>query len=474
MSPKTIILSAVGFIVAGIMAVVIYQLSIKVEQVHEQNVAELSTFGTKVIPLSSREGRDGVTFGLEGGNIQLPPTLQQKKLSSTEKIILALSREKDELLIEAAELNDKLAKQGEQLYDLRSYKAENERFAPEQLEQERTRAQSILKEYFDKSSDVTQYNQFEQQIMGLATANLYTEVLRQHQLILNDSFKDKLLKTLPQYGLCLAPNIAFIANNRYEEKLLSKALRAGQPESLQGNLKLDFDAIHEPCLRKLNTTINALLEQHKNELDEEQQIADSSASADDSEDSPGPLINPGASPTEQLIQTLTYDKEQLLTRVKQLKEQYQQQQQELGELGEYRQSTERYAPLPALEERNRAHKLLLDYFDTIPEANRFNPFELNAMSLAAANHYAAFNKQNRLIMTESLKDLIIRDYLPRYGFCFGDGLKFVISSRLQERQLINALREQDIEYMGQSLQQQIDSITKPCAAQLSQQLQTFL
>ncbi len=474
MSPRAIILSAVGLIAMMITGIVGYYLFIEVDKVHQQNVSDLASFGSKVVPLSSREGADGVTFGTQGGNIQLPPSLQQKKLSPTEKVILSLSRDKDQLLVEISELTEQVELQYQRLSELQAYKAENERFAPKMLQQERERAQTMLKGYFDNSSDVTHLTPFQQLAISLATANIYTEVVRQHQLILDDRFKDSLIKLLPSYGLCLSGGLPFVANDPAEERIIIKALKTDSVDQLQGGLAKDYNSIHHPCLSKLNLKVNQLLDQHLQNSGAIQLIAEAGNSDTSSQaESSGPAITADMSPTEQLIQTLSFEKTQSLAKATELKALLKRRALELVELKQYHDNSARYAPLPTLEERDRAYSLLNAYFEETDDASRFNSFEKQAMSLSAANTYAAMIKRNRLVLTEPLKDRIIHDHLPNYGFCFGDGLKFVIDNRLQQRQLINALREQDKEYMGTALAGKIDAITTPCSEQLSQQLVSY-
>ena len=201
MSPKQIIMIGVAVVVLAIAGVAGYFISIEVEKVHSENVESLADFGSKVIPMSS--GPDGATYGLEDGQVQLPPSIQEKKLSPTEKVILALSRDKDELLVEVTKLEHELAQLSVPLKELRSYQAENERFAPERLTEERIRAQGILREYFDTSSDVAEFSRFQRQAVHLASANLFTEIVRTNGLILFEEVKDELIKLLPSYGLCL-------------------------------------------------------------------------------------------------------------------------------------------------------------------------------------------------------------------------------------------------------------------------------
>ncbi|RDE22659.1 hypothetical protein DV711_08745 [Motiliproteus coralliicola] len=480
MSPKQIIMIGIGVVVLAIAGVAGYFISIEVEKVHSENVESLADFGSKVIPMSS--GPDGATYGLEDGQVQLPPSIQEKKLSPTEKVILALSRDKDELLVEVTKLEHELGQLSVPLKELRSYQAENERFAPERLTEERVRAQSILREYFDTSSDVAEFSRFQRQAVHLASANLFTEIVRANGLILFEEVKDQLIKLLPSYGLCLGENLPFVTNNRAEEIQILQALSDDGTDSLTGNLGQDYQSIHLPCLKALNRQVDELLK--RSDLDPAKVVKPTQKTGEriehvQAEPVVAPMVVTSASaadgsPTNQLISSLESDKAQLLARVISLKQQLEDQTKELAELEQYRQGTERYAPLPIAEERKRAHEILNQLFEQLRETNRFSNFQKQAMSLAAANHYAAFSRKNRLILNEQTKDEIINNLLTRYAFCFADNLKFVIDNALSERQLLNALREQDLEYMPPALQRTVAEFTQPCAEQLDQQLQAYL
>ena len=475
MSPKAIIGIAITTVILIAVGIGGYFLLGEMDEVHQSNVSALEGFGSKVVPLSSREGPDGITFGTGNSNIQLPPSLQKKKLSASEKVILSLSRDKDELLVEIAELTEQFERQQSRLQELVAYKAENERFAPAQLQLERERARKMLKDYFDNSSDVTHLSPFQLQVVSLATANIYTEVVRQHQLILDDSLKDSVIKLLPAYGLCLSEPLSFVANDGAEERLIIRAVEQNDMSLLSGDLAIDFQSIHTPCLKQLNINVNQLFDQrHPTGITPTQLSTNSSNnSATESTKAGGPQITPSMSPTEQLIASLSFEKQQSLVKAKALKKQLDRQARELSELKQYHDTSERYAPLPTLEERDRAHKLLSTYLDQTPDADRFTDFEREAMSLSASNYYATLSKRHRLVLNEALKDEIISIHLPNYGFCFGDALKFIIDNRLQQRQLINALREQDNEYMSKKLESKINEISTPCADQLDQQLRAY-
>ncbi|MEH6825430.1 MAG: hypothetical protein V7629_16105 [Motiliproteus sp.] len=481
MPPKTLIYSGIGLVVVLLVGIAGYFAAVEMEAMHKQNVEDLADFGSKVVPAGIRSENDGSSYGLIDGNLQLAPSIREKKLSPTEKVILSLSRDKDELQIELTETEQTLQQQQERLQELRAYKAENERFAPHQLTLERRAAEELLSKHLDSTPGIDRFSSFQRRATNLATASLYTDIMRQYQLRLNDQSRAELVKILPRFGLCFGDGLPYAINSHAEEAVIIKALSNADPSLLTGGLGADFNSIHSPCLKRFNRDLGQLLsgaETAPSAINGNPLPGDSlasSASSDESEGGAASLtIDLSLSLTEQLIQSLRYDKETVLKQATQARQRLAEQTQELEALKRYHDETERFAPLPSLEERNRAQALLLSYLEQTRDAKRFNSFQKEAMSYAAANHYARFSTRERLLLTEAIKDQIINEIMPNFGFCFGDGLKFAIDNHQQERQVINALREQDTEYMDPPLAKQIATISEPCKTQLQQQLNTFL
>ncbi|MFT5722481.1 MAG: hypothetical protein ACI9W6_002810 [Motiliproteus sp.] len=485
MSPRLLITGILGLIAFLSLGIGGYFLFVEMKAVHKQNTEELAGFGGKVIPRTLTD--DGASYGLVDGAMQLPPTIQEKKLSPTEKVILSLSRDKDLLQIEAAEITEKLKRQQGRLQELRAYKTENERFAPLLLTQERQNAVALiekrLNEQFANTPDIEHFNAFQRKAMTLATANLYTDIKRQQPFIKDDPTYVELLNLLPEFSVCLGKGIPYITNSQTEESIVIQALSAGDQRLITGRLADDFKATYDPCLKRFNRELNRQVIQQGPRTQAPDSSIDSNIGSDapaleltsaaQSSEPSANTIDLSLSPTKQLIQSLGKGKETALKQAQRLKQQLVRQTQEIAELKRYQDTTERFAPLPTLEERNRAQKRLLAYLEESQDARRFNRFEKQAMSYAAANHYAGFSTRQRLVLNETIKDQIIQDLLPRFGFCYGDGLKFIIDNHQQERQLINYLNKQDREYMDIPLAQKVTTIAQPCEKELDLQFSAF-
>ncbi|MFT6916877.1 MAG: hypothetical protein ACJAWL_003220 [Motiliproteus sp.] len=483
MSPRQLLYAVLGVIAFLGLGIGGYFLFLEMGAVHKQNTEDLAGFGGKVIPGTFTDDGNGASYGLVDGAMQLPPSIQEKKLSPTEKVILSLSRDKDLLQIEVAEISESLEQQQGRLRALRAYKAENERFAPQLQLEERQNAVALLEKRLAKIPDIDRFNVFQRKAMVLATANLYTDIKRQHPYIKSDPADTELLSLLPQFSLCLGEGIPYITNSDREESIIIQALTAGDQSLITGRLADDFKISYDPCLKRLNRELNPqiLLQGSRKRLPDSNVDSTPSAptsapeltSAAQSSPPAESTIDLSLSPTELLIQSLSHGKERVLAQANLLKQELARQTQEIADLKRYQDTTARFAPLPALEERDRAQMLLLAYLQESRDARRFNRFEKQAMSYAAANHYAGFSTRQRLVLNETIKDQIIQNLLPRFGFCYGDGLKFIIDNHQQERQVINFLQKQDREYMDVPLALKVTSITKPCEEQLDKQFSEY-
>lgn len=254
---KVIILTAIVLVLLLVAGVGGYFLFIGVEKQHEQNVEKLADFGTKVIPIKG--GAESVTIGTEG-QLQLPPDIGDKNLSPTEKIIIALSRDKEQLALELTMAKERVERLESEVKALRAYRQENERFAPLPLNEERLRAIELLTDYFNSSPDAERFNRFQKDAMTLAAANAYLDILREYRLSFNEEQKDLIIhKHLPAYGFCFGDGIIFVPNSRGEEKTLLTFLNSGDETLLNSRLANDLDTVRSPCLKPLGERINAML-----------------------------------------------------------------------------------------------------------------------------------------------------------------------------------------------------------------------
>ncbi|WP_210396095.1 hypothetical protein [Motiliproteus sediminis] len=254
---KLIILGSIVVVLLGVLGVGGYFLYGKVEKQHEENVNKLADFGTKVIPIKG--GPEAVTVGTEG-QLQLPPDIAEKKLSPTEKIIIALSREKEQLASELTIANEKVERLERELLALRAYRTENERYAPLPLQEERIRATEVLTDFFNSSSDATRFNSFQKEVMALAAASVYLDILREYRLSFDESEKDIIVhEHLPAFGFCFGDGIIFVPNSKTEERNLLAYYKSGDETLINDRLARDLNEITAPCLKPLNERINAML-----------------------------------------------------------------------------------------------------------------------------------------------------------------------------------------------------------------------
>jgi hypothetical protein len=234
-----------------------YFLYLKMDRMHEENAKSLSNFGINVIPVS--QSANGVSIGIEG-QTQLPPSIPEKKLSPTEKVIIALSNDKEALMTELNSAQQQIETLEIELALLKSYRTENERYAPGPLREERSRAIEHLSAFFEQSRDAARFSAFQKEAMTLASANIYMVILRKYRLSFDQTQKDTIIKNhLPQYGFCLGDGIPFLANNLQEQKVLLGYLKSGDVTRLSKELEEDFQAITRPCMQTLNERVNKLL-----------------------------------------------------------------------------------------------------------------------------------------------------------------------------------------------------------------------
>jgi len=254
---KVLILAAVALLLLVVVAVGGYFLFMGVEKQHQENVQKLSDFGTKVIPIKG--AADAVTVGTEG-QLQLPPDIGEKNLSPTEKIIIALSKDKELLASELTAAKEKVARLEQEIIALRAYRKENERFAPLPLDEERLRAAEVLTEYFNTSTDADRFNSFQKEAMSLAAANAYRDILHEYRLSFDEQEKDLIItKHLPAYGFCFGDGIIFVPNSRSEERSLLAYLKNGDDARLNPRLTKDLETVQAPCLKPLSARINGML-----------------------------------------------------------------------------------------------------------------------------------------------------------------------------------------------------------------------
>lgn len=250
------ILIGVTLVIA--LAVVGILLSSKVDEVHEKNKSGLESFGQVMLP-----GRD-LQVANDDGTPHVDPSIAEKRLSTSEKIILSLSKEKDALLQELSDSHKQIRKLEAELKDLREFKETSQKFGGLMtIEDERLYANHSISSYLMEAKDASAFSDFQREVMAAAAARAYVDILQRFQIRIQRDEKQQLMTNhLPAYAFCLGHNIVYVPNNGVEQKMLLEFFETEEKISnLPDELEADLRAIQTPCLDELNERTIAMLEQ---------------------------------------------------------------------------------------------------------------------------------------------------------------------------------------------------------------------
>lgn len=178
-------------------------------------------------------------------------------------------------------------------------------------------------------------------------------------------------------------------------------------------------------------------------------------------------------PTQKVIQGLMDENEQLIEEQRALNDQIETLKQEVAALQNYKKLNEHFAPLTIIEEvaavERQLKKLLLD----MPDARRFSNLQIEAMSASAGNEYKKFIGGKRLILSDNERELLVRDYMPEFSFCVGDGIEIAANSPREERLITTYFRKQDDSLLPLNLKADLDTVIKPCQTALYARLSNY-
>ncbi len=178
-------------------------------------------------------------------------------------------------------------------------------------------------------------------------------------------------------------------------------------------------------------------------------------------------------PTQKVIRGLMDDNEQLIEEQRALNEQIESLKQEVAALQNYKKLNEHFAPLTIIEEvaavERQLKKLLLD----MPDARRFSNLQIEAMSASAGNEYKKFIGGKRLILSDNERELLVKDYMPEFSFCVGDGIEIAANSPREERLITTYFRKQDESLLPLNLKADLDTVIKPCQTALYARLSNY-
>lgn len=246
--PKPV-LAIIGLILLAGLAIGGYFLSIAISKAHEENMSNLAGFGSIVTP-----GGESV----DNSNV-LAPTLGEPKISTTDKIIISLTAEKNTLV---AELDDALAQikiLEDEVALLNNYRETNERYAPRLMTEEREFAVKTLTGYLDSAPEAEQFDDFQRKVMIEQTANKYVDIVRRFSLQVSEEDRRKLMEEyLPAYAFCIGKDIGLVANTRLEQVKLLLYFKNKDSSTLSSEVYEDVQTIEAPCLSRLNDQVHPL------------------------------------------------------------------------------------------------------------------------------------------------------------------------------------------------------------------------
>lgn len=178
-------------------------------------------------------------------------------------------------------------------------------------------------------------------------------------------------------------------------------------------------------------------------------------------------------PTQKVIRGLMDDNEQLIEEQRGLNSQIESLKEEIAALQNYKKLNEHFAPLTIAEEvsavERQLKKLLLD----MPDARRFSNLQIEAMSASAGNEYKKFIGGKRLILSDNERELLVKDYMPEFSFCVGDGIEIAANSPREERLITTYFRKQDESLLPLNLKADLDTVIKPCQTALYARLSNY-
>ncbi len=248
----------IGVAVAIALGVIGILLSSKMGEVHENNKSGLESFGQVMLP-----GRDP-QIANDDGTPHVEPSIAEKKLSTSEKIILSLSKEKDELLQELAESRKLIRELEAELKNLREFKETSQKFGGLMtIEDERLYAIHSISSYLMEAKDAAGFSDFQREVMATAAARAYVDILQRFQIrIQKDEKLELMMNHLPAYAFCLGHNIVYVPNNGVEQRMLVEFFDTEDKMSkLPDKLEADLRTVQTPCLDELNERTIAMLEQ---------------------------------------------------------------------------------------------------------------------------------------------------------------------------------------------------------------------
>lgn len=178
-------------------------------------------------------------------------------------------------------------------------------------------------------------------------------------------------------------------------------------------------------------------------------------------------------PTQKVIRGLMADNEALLDEQQVLQQQIANLKAEIASLEEYKKLNEHFAPLTIAEEVAAVEKQLKRLLIDMPDARRFSNLQIEAMSAASGNEYKKFIGGKRLILSEIEREALVKEYLPEFAFCIGDGIDIAANSPREERLITSYFRRPAQSPLTINLKADLDVVIKPCQSALYERLAEY-
>lgn len=237
-----------------LLAVAGYLVYATLDQQHQKNRQNLESFGETVIPVTERSAAG------DGPNPELAPSIGTENLSPTQRVILTLKSEREQLLEEAKVMRQEISELKAQVATLEEYKRVNERYAPHTFNEEVSTVHTRVKQLLASRDEIKRFNRRQVTAMAAASAQEYRRYLTMHKLTLEqDSIDTVVNEHLPVFAFCIGDGIEVAANNAGEEALLVEYFKTGETERMSKRLQSDLLAILSPCQDQVAQRLSVLL-----------------------------------------------------------------------------------------------------------------------------------------------------------------------------------------------------------------------
>lgn len=178
-------------------------------------------------------------------------------------------------------------------------------------------------------------------------------------------------------------------------------------------------------------------------------------------------------PTQKVIKGLMGDNDQLIEEQKVLKKEISALKDEIAALQNYKKLNEHFAPLTIAEEVGAVEEQLKSMLLDMPDARRFDNLKIEAMSAASGNEYKKFIGSKRIILSENERHDLVKEYMPEFAFCIGDGIEIASNSPRESRLITSYFRSGNAAKLDGSLKEDLDTVTKPCQTALYERLNNY-